>query len=70
MGFGIFVTHFQARMLRRGLNRQQDMGVALALYVVYPAILWLLLDKFHGICGPSVYLQKATAIAANKAIFL
>jgi hypothetical protein len=70
MGFRIFVRHVHDRLLRRGVDRQQDIGVAFALYVIYPAILWLLIDKFHGICGPTVYVQKATAVAANKAVFL
>jgi hypothetical protein len=70
MGFVKFVRHFRDRLLRRGVYRRQDIAVALALYGVYPAILWLLIDRFHGICGSSVYVQKATAVAANKSVFL
>lgn len=69
MGFGIFLRHVQDRLSQPLLN-SQDTGVALALYVVYPAILWLLIDKFHGICGAAAYAQKAEAVAANNTLFL
>ncbi len=69
MGFVIFATYIWERLQKPSLNHQ-DIGVALALYVVYPAILWLLIDKFHGICGKDTYLQKHEAIAANNTIFV
>ena len=57
--------------MSKGLSSSnQDMSVAIALYVVYPAILWLLIDKFHGICGVETYAIKQEAIAANNAVFL
>mmetsp|Transcript_4023 Transcript_4023/g.6334 ORF Transcript_4023/g.6334 Transcript_4023/m.6334 type:complete len:213 (+) Transcript_4023:172-810(+) len=69
MGLVVFVTYVWER-IKRSLMNGQDIGVALALYFVYPAILWLLIDKFHGICGPETYLQKAEAIAANNSVFI
>jgi hypothetical protein len=69
MGLRIFVSYISDRLGRPYLNGQ-DMGVALALYFVYPAILWLLIDKFHGVCGPAIYARKADAIAANHRIFM
>ncbi|KAG7338866.1 hypothetical protein IV203_028830 [Nitzschia inconspicua] len=69
MGLGIFLRHVKDRLTQPLMN-SQDMGVALALYLVYPAILWLLIDKFHGICGAAAYARKAEAVAANDAVFL
>jgi hypothetical protein len=69
MGLVVFATYIWDR-LRKPSMSSQDIGVSLALYAVYPAILWLLIDKFHGICGKDTYLQKHEAIAANHAIFL
>jgi hypothetical protein len=70
MGLGIFVRHVRERLTQPALLSSQDWVVALALYVVYPAILWLLIDKFHGICGPAIYARKADAVAANNSVFL
>ena len=47
-----------------------DVAVSLALYVVYPSILWLLLDKFHGVCGPAKWQEKIESIYACKSLFL
>jgi len=70
MGVIIFVKHVWERIRQPLASDNQDMGVALALYFVYPAILWLLIDKFHGICGFESYVVKQEAIAANNAIFI
>ena len=69
MGLSVFGSYVWDRVHKHSLN-QQDMTTALALYVVYPAILYLLIDKFHGICGAERYLQKAEAIAANNSVFM
>jgi hypothetical protein len=47
-----------------------DLVLSLGLYVIYPAILYLLIDKFHGVCGRDTYLKKAEAIDACNSIFL
>jgi hypothetical protein len=52
------------------VSDSNDIAVSLGLYVVYPAVLWLLLDKFHGLCGKEAYLQKEEALAACKSLFL
>jgi len=73
MGVIVFTTYSWKRIRKpicSNSNNQQDIGVAIALYVVYPAILWLLIEKFHGVCGPETYLQKKEAIAANNSVFL
>ena len=70
MGLIIFAKHIRRRMSKPLQSNNQDLGVAIALYVVYPAILWLLIDKFHGICGLETYEIKQEAIAANNAVFL
>jgi hypothetical protein len=69
MGVVVFVTYIWDRIRKPDLNNQ-DVAVSVALYFIYPAILWLLIDKFHGICGPDTYIQKAEAVAANNAIFM
>eukprot|EP00536_Pseudo-nitzschia_multiseries_P004695 jgi/Psemu1/285279/fgenesh1_pg.79_\ len=66
----MFVKYVVNRVQRALSSGNQDMGVALALYVVYPAILWLIIDKFHGVCGFETYAAKQEAIAANKSVFL
>ena len=70
MGVVIFVKHVRERINKPLSSNNQDIGVAIALYAVYPAILWLLIDKFHGICGLEQYQIKKEAIAANNAVFL
>lgn len=70
MGVVIFVKHSWRRIRKPLQSNNQDLGVALALYIVYPAILWLLIDKFHGKCGFETYEIKQEAIAANNAVFL
>jgi len=70
MGVILFVNHVKKRMSKPLSSNNQDLGVAIALYAVYPAILWLLIDKFHGLCGFETYKVKQEAIAANNAIFL
>jgi hypothetical protein len=70
MGIVVFVKHAWNRISKPLSSNNQDIGVALALYAVYPAILWLLIDKFHGVCGFETYQQKEDAIAANNAVFL
>jgi len=70
MGVIVFVKHVRKRISNPLSSNNQDIGVAIALYVVYPAILWLLIDKFHGICGFETYAIKQEAIAANNAVFL
>lgn len=70
MGIVVFGKHAWRRISKPLSSNSQDMGVAIALYVVYPAILWLLIDKFHGICGFETYEIKQEAIAANNAVFL
>lgn len=47
-----------------------DLVLSLGLYVIYPAILYLLIDKFHGVCGRDTYMKKAEAIDACNSIFL
>ena len=70
MGVVIFVKYIWKRISKPLSSNNQDIGVALALYAIYPAILWLLIDKFHGICGFETYQIKQEAIAANNAVFL
>mmetsp|Transcript_5599 Transcript_5599/g.11878 ORF Transcript_5599/g.11878 Transcript_5599/m.11878 type:complete len:228 (+) Transcript_5599:156-839(+) len=70
MGVVQFVRHVWKRIEKPLSSNNQDVGVAIALYAVYPAILWLLIDKFHGICGYESYAIKAEAIAANNSVFL
>jgi len=70
MGFILFLNHSRKRISKPLSSNNQDIGVAIALYAVYPAILWLLIDKFHGICGFETYQIKQEAIAANNAVFL
>lgn len=70
MGVVIFVKYIWKRISKPLSSNNQDIGVALALYAIYPAILWLLIDKFHGICGYETYQIKQEAIAANNAVFL
>lgn len=52
------------------VTNSNDLVLSLGLYVIYPAILYLLIDKFHGVCGPETYLKKAEAIAACNSVFL
>lgn len=52
------------------VTNANDLVLSLGLYVIYPAILYLLIDKFHGVCGPQTYLKKAEAIAACNTVFL
>ncbi len=52
------------------VTNSNDLVLSLGLYVIYPAILYLLIDKFHGVCGPETYLKKAEAIDACNSIFL
>lgn len=52
------------------VTNANDLILSLGLYVIYPAILFLLIDKFHGVCGAAFYLRKAEAIAANNSVFL
>jgi hypothetical protein len=70
MGVIVLVRYIWKRISKPLSNGNQDIGVAIALYAVYPAILWLLIDKFHGVCGPSTYVQKKEAIDANNSVFL
>ena len=70
MGVIVFVTYVRKRIHKPLSSGNQDLGVALALYGVYPAILWLLIDKFHGIRGLETYISKQEAILANKSLFL
>jgi len=70
MGLILFVKHIKKRISKPLSSNNQDLGVAIALYAVYPAILWLLIDKFHGICGFETYQVKQEAIAANNAVFI
>jgi len=70
MGVVLFLNHVRKRISEPLSSNNQDLGVAIALYAVYPAILWLLIDKFHGICGFETYQIKQEAIAANNAVFL
>jgi len=70
MGVLVFLNHARKRISKPLSSNNQDIGVAIALYAVYPAILWLLIDKFHGICGFETYQIKQEAIAANNAVFL
>eukprot|EP00537_Pseudo-nitzschia_pungens_P003823 CAMPEP_0172363354 /NCGR_PEP_ID=MMETSP1060-20121228/6742_1 /TAXON_ID=37318 /ORGANISM="Pseudo-nitzschia pungens, Strain cf. cingulata" /LENGTH=211 /DNA_ID=CAMNT_0013086081 /DNA_START=177 /DNA_END=812 /DNA_ORIENTATION=- len=64
----MFINYTSTRVRKAVSSGNQDLGVALALYVVYPAILWLLVDKFHGVCGLDTYAAKQEAIAANKSV--
>lgn len=52
------------------VTNANDLILSLGLYVIYPAILFLLIDKFHGVCGAAFFLRKKEAIAANNSIFL
>lgn len=52
------------------ISNSNDLVLSLGLYVIYPAILYLLIDKFHGVCGPETYLRKVEAIGACNAVFL
>lgn len=52
------------------VTNSNDLVLSLGLFVIYPAILYLLIDKFHGVCGPETYLKKAEAIDACNSIFL
>lgn len=52
------------------VTNSNDLVLSLGLYVIYPAILYLLIDKFHGVCGPETYLKKMEAIDACNSIFL
>lgn len=52
------------------ISNSNDLVLSLGLYVIYPAILYLLIDKFHGVCGPETYLKKIEAIDACNTIFL
>jgi len=70
MGVILFLNHTRKRISKPLSSNNQDLGVAIALYAVYPAILWLLIDKFHGICGLETYQIKQEAISANNAVFL
>jgi len=70
MGITMFINYTSTRVRKAVSSGNQDLGVALALYVVYPAILWLLVDKFHGVCGLDTYAAKQEAIAANKSVVL
>jgi hypothetical protein len=69
MGLIIFAKYFWGRVQRCSMTHQ-DAATALALYFVYPAILYLLIDKFHGLCGPAKYLEKAKAIAVNETFYM
>jgi hypothetical protein len=69
MGLVIFATYFWSRIQRCSMTHQ-DAATALALYFVYPAILYLLIDKFHGLCGHEKYIEKAEAIAVNEAFYI
>ncbi|MGK3747338.1 MAG: hypothetical protein ACI90V_014202 [Bacillariaceae sp.] len=70
MGVIVLVRYIWKRISKPLSNNNQDIGVAIALYAVYPAILWLLIDKFHGVCGPDTYVRKKEAIDANNSVFL
>eukprot|EP00980_Cylindrotheca_fusiformis_P015389 scaffold4329_cov115-Cylindrotheca_fusiformis.AAC.6 len=48
---------------------REDLQVSLALYVLYPALLWLFLNVFHGVCGIEAYKQKKEGVEACKRLW-
>ena len=60
---GLLQTYFRT-------SDSNDIALSLGLYLVYPAIMWLLLDKFHGLCGKEKYVRKMEAVAACQSLFV
>lgn len=48
---------------------REDLQVSLALFVLYPALLWVFLNVFHGFCGIETYQKKLEAVEACKSIY-
>jgi hypothetical protein len=71
MGVTLFFKYLQ-NLIRNFVlvTSPNDVILSLGLYLVYPAILYLLLDKFHGLCGKETYLKKEDAIAACQGLYL
>jgi len=53
-----------------GTDAETTIVLHLGLYIVYPLLLWLLLTKFHGLCGHETHAQKVEAIDACLGIYL
>ena len=66
--FWIFVRYIFTLLKRRSMSRE-DLQVSLALFVLYPALLWLFLNVFHGLCGIETYNSKLEAIQACKSLY-
>lgn len=65
-----FTYLFQLVNVFIDVTNSNDLVLSLGLYVIYPAILYLLIDKFHGVCGHDTYLRKVESISACNNIFL
>ncbi|CAJ1934421.1 unnamed protein product [Cylindrotheca closterium] len=66
--YWVFIRYLWSLMKRRSMSRE-DFQVSLALYVLYPALLWLFLNVFHGLCGLETYDNKVEAIQACKSLY-
>lgn len=66
--FWIFVRYLWSLLKRRSMSRE-DFQVSLALFILYPALLWLFLNVFHGLCGLETYDNKVEAIQACKSLY-
>ena len=65
----IVFVRYLIYLIRRPSMSRQDLLVAASLFVIYPGLLWLFLNVFHGICGIETYNQKIEAIAACKGVY-
>ena len=64
----VFARYIWSLMKRPSMSRE-DLQVSLALYFLYPALLWLFLNVFHGLCGIETYKRKVEAVEACKSIY-
>jgi hypothetical protein len=64
-----FVRYIVYLTKRRSMSLQ-DLKISLALYFIYPALLWLFLNVFHGFCGMDTYTEKVEAIQACQHIYI
>lgn len=61
--------HYIWYLVRRPSMSKDDLKVSLLLFLLYPALLWLFLNVFHGFCGMEVYAKKLEAVQACKGVY-
>jgi hypothetical protein len=66
--YWVFVRYMWSLIKRPSMSRE-DLQVSLALFALYPALLWVFLNVFHGFCGVETYERKLEAVEACKSIY-